>query len=313
MINWLFQESGLQIRIARHLPAPRQDILYLRESTPGEKRHGHTTRNATLIIPTKKNLATVFKQAGYKTAIVGKWHLGLRPDGGPDWNAEIKLGPNEVGFDYAFFFAATADRVPTVFIENKRVVGIQAADSIKVSYTGKVGNEPTGKEHPELLKLKVIEGQHHDQTIVNGIARIGYMSGGNNARLVDEERANVFTNKAKSFINQNNKNPFFLFLSLNDIHAPRMPSTAFRGSSPLGLRGEMILQLDWTVGEIMKELKRLGINENTMIVFTSDNGPALLDGYDDDAMKLAKQENYKPGGPMRGENIAYWKQVQGCL
>lgn len=91
-----------------------------------------------------------------------------------------------------------------------------------------------------------------------------------------------------------------MFFSLNDIHAPRMPGTAFRGSSSLGLRGEMINQLDWTVGEIVKELQRLGIENNTMIIFTSDNGPALLDGYEDDAEALAKKENHRPSDPMRG-------------
>jgi arylsulfatase A-like enzyme len=257
--------------------------------------------NAALIIPqNKKTLPMVFKEAGYKTAIVGKWHLGLGNEGGPDFNSEIKPGPNEVGFDYAFFFPATADRVPTVFIENKKVVGWEANDSIKVSYTEKIGTEPTVKENPELLKLKALKNQGHEETIVNGIGRIGFMTGGKKARWNDEELAYSFTDKAKSFINTNKNNPFFLFFSLNDIHAPRMPGTAFRGSSALGLRGEMINQLDWTVGEIVKELQRLKMEENTMIIFTSDNGPALLDGYEDDAEILAVKANHKPAGPMRG-------------
>jgi arylsulfatase A-like enzyme len=257
--------------------------------------------DAAMIIPVdKKNLPTVFKNAGYKTAMVGKWHLGLGNAGGPNWNGEIKPGPNEVGFDYAFFFPATADRVPTVFIENKKVVGWNATDSIKVNYTEKIGAEPTGKENPELLKLKALKGQGHEETIVNGIGRMGYMTGGKAARWNDEELAYAFIDKAKNFINSNKKNPFFLFFSLNDIHAPRMPATAFRGSSALGLRGEMIHQLDWTVGDIVKELQRLKIENNTMIIFTSDNGPALLDGYEDDAEILAIKENHKPAGLMRG-------------
>jgi arylsulfatase A-like enzyme len=266
-----------------------------------KKGTGILPGDAALIIPTdKKNLAGVFKEAGYKTAMVGKWHLGLGNEGGPDWNGEIKPGPNEVGFDYAYFFAATADRVPTVFIENKKVVGLQSNDSIKVSYKEKIGIEPTGKENPELLKLKALENQHHDQTIINGIGRIGYMSGGKNARWLDEELAYVFTDKAKSFMKTSYQKPFFLFLSLNDIHAPRMPSTAFKGSSPLGMRGDMIMQLDWTVGAIVEELERLNIKDNTLIIFTSDNGPVLLDGYEDESEILATKENHKPAGPMRG-------------
>jgi arylsulfatase A-like enzyme len=264
-----------------------------------KKGTGILLGNAALIIPqNKKTLPMVFKEAGYKTAIVGKWHLGLGNEGGPDFNSEIKPGPNEVGFDYAFFFPATADRVPTVFIENKKVVGLDINDPIKVSYEDKIGNEPTGKENPELLKMKALKTQGHSETIINGIGRIGFMTGGKKARWNDEELAYSFTDKAKSFINKNNL--FFLFFSLNDIHAPRMPGTAFRGSSALGLRGEMINQLDWTVGEIVKELQRLKMEENTMIIFTSDNGPALLDGYEDDAEILAVKANHKPAGPMRG-------------
>jgi arylsulfatase A-like enzyme len=280
---------------------PSRYAMMMGEYAWRKKGTGILPGDAAMIIPVgKKNLPYVFKDAGYKTAIVGKWHLGLGNEGGPDWNSEIKPGPNEVGFDYAFFFPATADRVPTVFIENKKVVGWDANDSIKVSYTEKFGTEPTGKENPELLKIKALKKQGHEETIVNGIGRIGYMTGGKKARWNDEELAYAFTDKAKNFIGNNAKNPFFLFFSLNDIHAPRMPATAFRGSSPMGLRGEMINQLDWTVGEIVKEVKRLGIENNTMIIFTSDNGPALLDGYEDDAEILAVKENHKPAGPMRG-------------
>jgi arylsulfatase A-like enzyme len=266
-----------------------------------KKGTGILPGDAAMIIPEgKKNLPTVFKNAGYKTAIVGKWHLGLGYEGGPNWNAEIKPGPNEVGFDYAFFFPATADRVPTVFIENKKVVGWEASDSIRVSYTQKIGTEPTGKENPELLKMKALKTQGHEETIINGIARMGYMAGGKKARWNDEELAYVFADRAKNFISANKNKPFFLFFSLNDIHAPRMPATALRGSSSLGLRGEMIHQLDWTVGEIIKELQRQQIENNTMIIFTSDNGPALLDGYEDDAEILAVKQGHKPAGPMRG-------------
>jgi arylsulfatase A len=266
-----------------------------------KKGTGILPGDAAMIIPQgKMNLPFVFKNAGYKTAIVGKWHLGLGNEGGPNWNAAIKPGPNEVGFDYAFFFPATADRVPTVFIENDRVVGWEANDSIKVSYHEKIGTEPTGKENPELLKIKALKNQGHEETIINGIGRIGYMTGGKKARWNDEELAYVFTDKAKKFISNHAGKPFFLFFSLNDIHAPRMPGTAFKGSSPLGLRGDMINQLDWTVGEITNELQRLGIDKNTMIIFTSDNGPALLDGYDDEAEVLAVKEHHKPAGPLRG-------------
>lgn len=255
--------------------------------------------DAALIVPTDKTtLPNMFKKAGYKTGIVGKWHLGLGDAVAKDWNGEVKPGPNEVGFDYSFIFPATADRVPIVFLENHKVVALETDDSIAVSYTHKIGDDPTGKEHPELLKLKSSPGQGHDGTIVNGVGRIGYMSGGKLARWVDEEVSSTFLAKAENFIEGNQKKPFFLYFAMTEPHVPRMPATRFKGKSGLGLRGDVILQLDWTVGEIIKQLKYLGLEKNTIIIFTSDNGPVLDDGYQDEA--VAKFNGHSPTGPMRG-------------
>ncbi|WP_114937648.1 sulfatase family protein [Mucilaginibacter endophyticus] len=255
--------------------------------------------DAALIIPTDKTtLPNLFKKAGYKTAIVGKWHLGLGEAVDKDWNGEVKPGPNEVGFDYSFIFPATADRVPTVFLENHRVLALEANDPISVDYSKKIGNDPTGEEHPELLKVKSSPGQGHNQTIVNGIGRIGYMSGGKLARWTDEELSSTFLAKAEGFIEDQHKVPFFLYFALTEPHVPRMPATRFKGKSGRGLRGDAILQLDWAVGEIMKQLKYLGLEKNTLIVFSSDNGPVLDDGYQDEAEE--KFKGNPPAGPLRG-------------
>ena len=255
--------------------------------------------DATLIIPTgRATLPNQFKKSGYKTAIVGKWHLGLGDSIEKNWNAEIKPGPNQVGFDYSFIFPATADRVPTVFMENGRVVASDSTDPIAVNYVKQVGNDPTGKDHPELLKMQASPNHGHNHTIVNGIGRIGYMSGGTKARWVDEEVPLTFLEKAKAFIEQNKTQPFFLFYALTEPHVPRMPSTIFKGKSQLGYRGDVILQLDWTVGEIRKQLDYLGLTENTLIIFSSDNGPVLDDGYQDEA--VTKRHGHTPSGPLRG-------------
>jgi len=255
--------------------------------------------DAALIIPTNKpTLPSLFQNSGYKTGIVGKWHLGLGDAVEKNWNGEIKPGPNEVGFDYSFIFPATADRVPTVFIENRYVVAIDSSDPISVNYQQKIGNEPTGKENPELLKMKSSLNHGHDNTIVNGIGRIGFMSGGHKARWVDEEMPLTFLQKAKDFIEQNKQQPFFLYYSLTEPHVPRMPSTIFKGTSGLGYRGDAILQLDWAVGEIVKKVEQLGLQQNTLIIFSSDNGPVLDDGYEDEA--VTKINGHKALGPLRG-------------
>ncbi len=255
--------------------------------------------DAALIIPTNKiTLPKLFQQEGYQTGIVGKWHLGIGNSVNKEWNGELTPGPNETGFGYSFIFPATADRVPTVFVENHRVVALDSLDPIQVDYQNKIGNDPTGKEHPELLKMRSSPNHGHDQTIVNGIGRIGYMSGGKKARWVDEELSFTFLAKAKQFISTNQQKPFFLYFALTEPHVPRMPATMFKGKSGLGYRGDAILQLDWTVGEIMKQLQETGLAKNTLIIFSSDNGPVLDDGYEDEA--VTKLNGHTPSGELRG-------------
>lgn len=253
--------------------------------------------DAALIIPTNiETMPGMLQKAGYQTAVIGKWHLGLGPSGGPDWNGDIKPGPLEIGFNYCFIMPATGDRVPCVYLENHRIADLNPADPIVVSYIEKVGNEPTGKENPELLKMKYSHG--HDATIINGISRIGWMSGGNKARWIDEDMADVFTNRAVNFIEKNKDKPFFLYFATHDIHVPRVPNSRFVGKSGMGSRGDAILQLDWTVGEVLKALDSFKIADNTLLVFSSDNGPVVDDGYQDKAAELLK--GHTPSGNMRG-------------
>jgi arylsulfatase A-like enzyme len=254
--------------------------------------------DAALIIPTdKQTLPMMLQQAGYTTGAVGKWHLGLGPQGGPNWNSYIKPGPKEIGFDYSFLLPATGDRVPCVYVENQRVVNLDNNDTISVSYTKPINvADPTGKNNPELLKMQPSHG--HDMSIVNGVSRIGYMTGGKSALWVDEEMADVLVKKSVMFIDNNKQKPFFLYLATHDIHVPRMPHSRFTGKSGLGPRGDAILQLDWTVGAIVVALKKRKLLNNTIIIFTSDNGAVLDDGYKDDAAE--KLGNHKPNGVFRG-------------
>lgn len=252
--------------------------------------------DAPLLIPQGiETLPSVLQKQGYTTGVVGKWHLGLGI-GTIDWNKPISPGPLETGFNYSFIIPATVDRVPCVYVEGHNVYNADPADPIRVSYSTNIGNEPTGLSNPGLLKMKA--DTQHSNTIINGISRIGYMTGGKKARWRDEDMADMFAGKAKAFINSNKNKPFFLYLSLTDIHVPRTPHERFLGKNSMGRRGDVILEMDWLTGEITKEIERLGLEKNTMIIFTSDNGPVLDDGYSDEAVE--KVGTHQPAGIFRG-------------
>ncbi len=253
--------------------------------------------DASLVIePGRETIASMLRRGGYATGVVGKWHLGLGPQGGPDWNGEVTPGPNEIGFDYSFIMAATGDRVPTVYVEDRRVVGLDPADPIRVRYDAPIGDWPTGKGRPDLLKMHPSHG--HDMTIVNGVSRIGYMTGGRAALWKDEDMADVFTRKAVSFIEKNRARPFFLYFATHDPHVPRLPHPRFAGKSGMGPRGDAILQMDACVGEVLAALDRMKLAGRTLVIFSSDNGPVVDDGYRDEAVE--KLGDHRPAGPLRG-------------
>ena len=255
-----------------------------------------------IIRPEQFTVADLFKSAGYATGAFGKWHLGLGAETGKqDWNAPLPTGLGDLGFDYSYIMAATADRVPCVFIENGKVANWDASAPIYVSYTHPFAGEPTGKGHPELCyNEKSAFG--HNQAIVNGIGRIGYMKGGGKALWKDENLADSIIGHALSFMRQHRQEPFFMYLATNDIHVPRFPNQRFRGKSGMGLRGDAIVQFDWSVGEVMKELKRLHLDDNTIVILSSDNGPVVNDGYDDQAAELLN--GHRPAGPLRGNKYS---------
>lgn len=254
--------------------------------------------DSPLIVPANKpTMATMFRDRGYQTGAIGKWHLGLGA-GNSDWNKPIKPGPKEIGFDYSYIMAATNDRVPCVYFSNGQVVGLDPADPISVSYRQNFAGEPTGRANPEMLKFQPSHG--HADSIVNGVSRIGFMKGGQKARWVDEEMADVFSGEAQNFIRKNKDKPFFLYYALHQPHVPRVPNPKFAGKSGLGPRGDVILEADAQIGELLDLLKAEKLDKNTLIVFSSDNGPVLDDGYQDDAVSLASKVNYNPSGKLRG-------------
>lgn len=255
-----------------------------------------------IIRPEQYTMADMFKSAGYATAAIGKWHLGLGDKtGGQDWNAPLPAALGDLGFDYHYIMAATADRVPCVFIENGKVANYDPSDPIEVSYTKNFPGEPTGKDNPELL-YNLHPSNGHDMSIVNGISRIGFMKGGGKALWKDENIADSIAVHAIDFIKQHKDEPFFMYFATNDVHVPRFPHDRFRGKNPMGLRGDAIAQFDWTVGQLMETLDQLGLTENTLIILSSDNGPVVDDGYKDKAEELLN--GHTPSGPWRGNKYS---------
>ena len=258
-----------------------------------------------IIPPDTFTLPDLMKKAGYATAVIGKWHLGLGGDDGPQWNDELKPGPLEIGFDYSFLLPTTNDRVPQVYVENHRVLNLDPKDPLWVGKKAPGPDHPTGINQRDTLKMDWSHG--HNGTIHNGISRIGFYTGGHAARFRDEDLADKWVEKSNQWMTEqaSTDDPFFLFFASHDLHVPRIPHERFQGKTPLGFRADSIVQLDWCVGELMKKTAELGIDDNTLFVFCSDNGPVLDDGYKDFAVE--KIGGHRAGGPYSGGKYSIYE------
>ncbi|BDS07288.1 arylsulfatase [Oceaniferula spumae] len=275
-------------------------------------RHGVRVLAPNAPMKIKPNMFTLpqlFKKAGYKTAVIGKWHLGIGDGETPvDWNGDVKPGPLEIGFDYSFLLPSTNDRVPCVYVENHKVVNLDPNDPLYVGkrppegFTGTV--YPDGRKNPEAMTYyKNTHG--HNNTVINGIGRIGQMWGGKSALWNDETMADEFVKQARKYIGAQKKDePFFLYWAAADIHVPRAPHPRFKGKSELSYRGDAMVQLDWCAGEIIKVLEEKGLADNTIVIFSSDNGPVYDDGYKDGTTVHTSTKEVDRGhdgsGPYRG-------------
>ncbi|MFO0014000.1 MAG: sulfatase family protein [Planctomycetota bacterium] len=268
-----------------------------------EKGTGIAAPNAPAVIrPGTPTIASLLKQQGYATAVIGKWHLGLG-DTEPDWNGDLQPGPLDIGFDHCLLLPTTNDRVPQVFVEDRRVRHLDPSDPLWVGNDKPTPDHPTGISHRSELKMDWNVG--HNGTIHNGISRIGFYTGGKRARFRDEDLADEWIRASERWIESHRHERFFLFFASHDIHVPRAPHERFRGKSGQGPRGDSILEFDWSVGEILATLDRLGLAEKTLVVLCSDNGPVLDDGYQDQAVELLG--NHQPSGPFRGGKYSVWE------
>ena len=268
------------------------------------ERTGIAPPNAPAIIAAgTETVASLLQRAGYATAVIGKWHLGLGGPGGPDWNGRLAPGPLQIGFDECLLLPTTNDRVPQVYVRNENVLNLDPTDPLWVGDKKPSPDHPTGLTHRDTLKMDWSHG--HNATIHNGISRIGFYTGGHAARFRDEELADRWIEASREFITRDREQPFFLFFSSHDIHVPRMPHERYQGKSELGYRGDAILELDDSVGQLMKCVEEAGIEENTLFVFCSDNGPVLDDGYVDGAVE--KNGDHRPGGPLTGGKYSIYE------
>ncbi len=234
--------------------------------------------DSPLLIPVgTTTLPGILRGAGYRTGAVGKWHLGFG-NAKPDYNEHLKPGPQEIGFDEFFGFPATNDRMPPVYVRGHRVVNLTTNDPIRYSYDA-------AEAKKENLSRNAA-----------GRQRIGWMSGGKSAWWKDEDIADTLTGEAVGFIEQNHAQPFFLYFAPHDCHAPTIPHPRFAGTSGLSARADMIHELDWSVGEVMKTLARLGLATNTLVIFSSDNGA-----------HVASEKDHRPNGPYRGVKSQLWE------
>lgn len=241
-----------------------------------------------LIEPGRTTVASLMKRVGYATGIVGKWHLGLGTSP-TDYNGEIKPGPIELGFDYCWIIPATGDRVPCVWVENHRVVNLDPADPIKLDYK-------VGRGAPE--------------SFLNGIPRIGKQTGGKAALWDDKNISTVIVAKSCAFIEQHKDKPFFLEVATHNIHVPRVPNAKFVGKSDCGVRGDTIVEFDWTVGQVLETLNRFNLAENTLVIISSDNGGILDNNGPDKVHGVGDPDatnGHRCNGILRGTKGTIWE------
>ncbi len=262
--------------------------------------------DAALVIPTSRpTVATALRDAGYATAVVGKWHLGLgarkgEEAGSLDWNKPIAPGPREVGFQFSFIMAATGDRVPTVYVRDGSVVGLDPKDPIEVSYKGPFPGDPDLKSEAIRRTLRQDWSHGHNMALVNGVGRIGWMRGGKAAVWDDTTMGDVFAGQAARWIESVKDKPFFLYYASHENHVPRVVHPRHAGKTPLGPRGDAVVAFDEQVGRILEALERSGVAGKTLVLLSSDNGPVLDDGYKDEAFERNRDAGHLPAGPFRG-------------
>lgn len=235
--------------------------------------HPIFAKDTLKVDPNQKTIGNVMKEAGYKTSIIGKWHLGFGKEYPVDWNKDLKPGPLELGFDYYFGIPVLNSHPPFVYVENHRVLGLEEDDPIVY------GKEAKTREFDEKFGLDEVGG---------GVAA--------HELYKDREVGTTLKNKAIQWIKENKEDPFFLYFSPPQIHHPFTPAPQFISTSDAGSYGDFIHELDWMIGELLNALDEENLSENTLIIFTSDNGGMLNRGG---------QEAWEAGHQLNGDFLGF--------
>lgn len=232
-------------------------------------------KDPLLLDPNKATLADILKDQGYNTAAVGKWHLGYGSDK-PDWTGKLSPGPLDLGFDYHFGVPQNHDDFLGVYIENDQVYGLRS-DKVHQFSKSYYGRSYLGLDAPHRVNKDVMQD---------------------------------LTDRSVDWIKkQSNDKPFFLYFAAIAVHHPITPSDYMRGLSDAGPYGDFIQDLDWSVGQIMNTLDYMGLADNTMIIFTSDNGGEIPGGKakEDAPENVAKRYGLKANGDLRGDKHTIWE------
>lgn len=230
--------------------------------------HGHSE---PLIEQDRLTVPSYLKRHGYATACIGKWHLGLgwgKAGDTIDYSQPIKHGPTDLGFDYFYGISASLDMPPYCFIENNQTVGVPSVEK---------------------------EPKNFGQQGRPGLMVPGWKDEDVNQRLTQKAVSHI-----ESHMNEQSDRPLFMYVALTGPHTPWEAAERFKGRSKIGERGDMILELDWTVGELIKTLKALEVWDNTLFVVTSDNGPHPK-------TEEVTTHNHSPAGIYSGQKADIWE------
>ncbi|MDA0347131.1 MAG: arylsulfatase [Verrucomicrobia bacterium] len=239
---------------------------------------------APIIERDRETVASFLKKQGYATGIVGKWHLGLgfqKTAGEWDWAKHVDYSPVDVGFDYSLVIPASLDFPPYVYVEGHTITGLP--DRIH-----------PGSGFPHFLRKGEL---------------------GSDFSIID--CLDTLTQKAANYINDQSKTeqPFFLYFPLTAPHKPAMPHSRFKGKTDLGPYGDFVMQVDWTVGQVLKAIDDAGIYDNTLVIYTSDNGSYMYrqtdsnepDHVNDETVQGFYEANHTANGELRGTKADIWE------